>query len=268
MEISNFWIALLLTTLAGLSTGIGSLLVFFTKRTDAKFLSFSLGFSAGVMIYVSFVEILHEGQKILHESLGNLGLWICLISFFIGIGIIALIDNFIPTYENPHEMHNIEEAFNKEASHKFQHLHKIGILMAIAITIHNFPEGIVTFMATMSSVQLGAAIAFAVAIHNIPEGIAVAIPIYYSTKSKKKALLYSFLSGIAEPLGGLLGFLLLRPFMSDNILGVIFALIAGIMVFISLDSLLPSAEKYGYHHLSILGLVLGMAIMGVSLVMI
>ena len=267
IEFSNFWIAVLLTSFAGLSTGIGSLLAFFTKRTNTKVLSISLGFSAGVMIYISFVELLSHAQETLSLILGNIGLWICVTSFFIGFGIVALIDRLIPSYENPHEMHNIEELGNKKKAKNFKKLYRVGILMVLAISIHNFPEGLVTFLGTMASLKLGLAIAFAIAIHNIPEGIAVSIPIFYATGSRKKAFFYSFLSGLAEPIGGILGYLVLRPFINEVITGIVFALIAGIMVFISFDSLLPSAEKYGEHHLSILGLVVGMIIMAVSLLL-
>jgi ZIP family zinc transporter len=219
------------------------------------------------MIYISFVELFMEGQETLIGSMGDIGSWACVISFFIGFGVVALIDKLIPDYENPHEMHNIEELSDKKQAKRFKRLHKVGLLMALAISIHNFPEGLVTFLGTLTDIGMGVAIAFAIAIHNIPEGIAVSIPIFYSTGSRKKAFLYSFLSGLAEPLGGILGFLILKSFINDTIIGIIFALIAGIMVFISLDSLLPSAEKYGNHHLSILGLVFGMIVMAVSLLM-
>ena len=267
MELSNFWIAVLLTSFAGLSTGIGSLLAFFTKRTNTKFLSVSLGFSAGVMIYISFVELFSHAKETLLLNLGDIGLWICVSSFFVGFGIIALIDRIIPSYENPHEMYKIEELKDKKKAQNFRKLYRVGILMAFAITIHNFPEGLVTFLSTLKNIKLGLAIAIAIAIHNIPEGIAVSIPIFYSTGSKKKAVIYSFLSGLAEPVGGILGFLILKPLINDVLIGIIFALIAGIMVFISLDSLLPSAEKYGNHHLSIFGLVVGMIVMAISLLL-
>jgi len=267
MELSNFWIAVLLTSFAGLSTGIGSLLTFFTKKTNTNFLSVSLGFSAGVMIYISFVELLTHAQEVSLASLGEMGTWICVASFFFGFGAIALIDRLIPSYENPHEMHNIEELKNKKKAHNFKKLYRVGILMALAISIHNFPEGLVTFLGTLTSLKLGIAIAVAVAIHNIPEGIAISIPIFYATGSRKKAFFYSFLSGLAEPIGGILGFLILRPFISDILMGIVFALIAGIMVFISFDTLLPAAEKYGKHHLSILGLVGGMIVMAISLLL-
>ncbi len=267
IELSNFWLAVLLTSFAGLSTGIGSLIALYAKRTNTKFLSISLGFSAGVMIYVSFVELFFEARKILIDNLGKNGAWICAIMFFVGFGIFVVIDKLVPSYENPHEMHKIEELKDKKEAEKFKKLYRVGVLMAIAIGIHNFPEGTVTFLSAMMNVKLGIAIAFAVAIHNIPEGIAVSIPIFYATGSRKKAFIYSFLSGLAEPVGGIFGFLILKPFISEVVIGIVFALIAGIMVFISFDSLLPSAEKYGRHHLAILGLVIGMIVMAVSLLL-
>ncbi len=265
IELSNFWLAVLLTSFAGLSTGIGSLIALYAKRTNTKFLSVSLGFSAGVMIYVSFVELFFQARTILVDNWGKDGSWICTGMFFVGFGVFAVIDKLVPNYENPHEMHKIEELKDRKEAEKFRKLYRVGILMAIAIGIHNFPEGVVTFLSTMMNVKLGVAIAFAVAIHNIPEGIAVSIPIFYATGSRKKAFFYSFLSGLAEPVGGILGYLVLKPFISDAVIGMTLALVAGIMVFISFDSLLPSAEKYGRHHLAILGLVIGMIVMGVSL---
>ncbi len=267
LDLSNFWVAVVLTTFAGLSTGIGGLLVFFTQKTNTKFLSASLGFSAGVMIYISFVELFTHAQETLSAELGKTGLWISALAFFIGFGIVALIDKLVPSYENPHEMHKIEEATDKKEARNFNKLYKVGILMAFAVSIHNFPEGLVTFLGTLTDLKLGFAIALAIAIHNIPEGIAVSIPIFYATGDKKKAFTYSFLSGLAEPLGGILGFLILRPFINDTLVGIIFATIAGVMVFISLDSLLPSAEKYGNHHLATFGVVSGMIVMAFSLLL-
>ncbi len=267
MNMPNFWLAVILTSFAGLSTGIGSLLAFFTKQTNTKFLSISLGFSAGVMIYISFMELLPESFSILSKTYTLYGSWICILSFFIGFGIIAVIDKLVPSYENPHEMHHIEELHPKNEKKQLKKLYHVGILMALAISIHNLPEGLVTFLGTITNSEMGIAIAFAVAIHNIPEGIAVSVPIYYSTGSRKKAFFYSFLSGLAEPIGGILGYLLLKPLINDLTVGIIFALIAGIMVFISFDTLLPSAEEYGNHHLSIIGVVAGMVVMAVSLLL-
>jgi ZIP family zinc transporter len=144
---------------------------------------------------------------------------------------------------------------------------KAGIVTAIAIGVHNFPEGVATFMATMSDTTVGVPIAIAVAIHNIPEGIAVAVPIYFATNSRAKAFKYSFLSGLSEPVGALAAWLILMPMMTQTLLNVVFAVVAGIMVYISIDELLPSAEEYGQHHLSILGVIIGMALMAASLIL-
>lgn len=279
---NNVLFAFLLTLFAGLSTGIGSLIAFFTKKSNAKFLSLALGFSGGVMIYVSMVEIFPEAMHTLSESLGEVqGSWVAVAAFFGGMALIGIIDKLIPESENPHEMHTVEELYeeNPEDSHhaeqiekreeakKQNKLYRTGIFTALAIAIHNFPEGLATFMAALSDPQVAIPIAVAIAIHNIPEGIAVSVPIYYATGSRKKALFLSFLSGLSEPLGGIIGYLLLRPFISDTLLGVVFALVAGIMVFISLDELLPSAREYGEHHLSIYGMVAGMMLMAVSLLL-
>ncbi|MCD4664793.1 MAG: zinc transporter ZupT [Bacteroidales bacterium] len=256
-----------LTLFAGLSTGIGSAIAFFAKRTNTKFLAISLGFSAGVMIYVSFVEIIVKARDELIAELGiRGGHWATVGAFFGGILIIAVIDKLIPSYENPHEMRRIEDMENssKQKNHK---LMRMGLFTALAIGIHNFPEGLATFTAALTNPSLGIAIAVAIAIHNIPEGIAVSVPVYYATGNKKKAFILSFTSGLAEPVGALVGFLILMPFLSPVVFGILFAAVAGIMVFISLDELLPSAQEYGEHHLSIYGLIIGMVVMSLSLLL-
>jgi zinc transporter, ZIP family len=280
--LDNVLFAFTLTLFAGLCTGIGSILAFFTKKSNTKFLSISLGFSAGVMIYVSMIEIFFKAQESLIYELGlEKGSWITVIAFFGGMFLIGIIDKLIPTSENPHELHSIEEIYEEhpDAGHHIEQMEKreeakkkgkllrMGLFTALAIAIHNFPEGLATFIAALQEPQLAIPIAVAIAIHNIPEGIAVSVPIYYATGSKKKAFFYSFLSGLAEPVGALVGYLILMPFMSDTLMGIIFALVAGIMVFISLDELLPSAREYGEHHLSIYGLVAGMMVMAVSLLL-
>lgn len=258
--------AFLLTLMAGLATGIGSAIAFFAKHTDKKFLSFSLGVSAGVMIYVSFVELLHGAQIELTGMMGNqTGKLVCAASFFGGILMAALIDKLVPSKENPHEVKSVESM--QHPPHDRGRLMRTGLLTAIIIAVHNFPEGIATFMASVSSPGLGIAIALAIAIHNIPEGIAVAVPIYFATGSKRKAFWYSFLSGLAEPVGALTAYLILTPFMTPILLNCVFAAVAGIMVFISLDELLPAAEAYGEHHISIYGLLTGMIVMAISLIM-
>ncbi len=257
-----------LTLFAGLATGIGSALAFFAKRTNTKVLSVALGFSAGVMLYVSFVEIFVKAKDSLVAVHGpKLGYWYTTLAFFGGIAIIALIDKLVPSFENPHEAHRTEEMDDAQKADKFKNLYRMGLFTALAIAIHNFPEGLATFASALKDPTLGVAIAVAIAIHNIPEGIAVSIPIYYATGSRKKAFFYSFLSGVSEPVGALVGFLILRSYFNDTVFGILFASVAGIMVFISLDELLPTAQEYGEHHLSIYGLVAGMAVMAVSLLL-
>lgn len=257
-----------LTLLAGLATGIGSALAFFAKRTNTRFLSVALGFSAGVMIYVSFVEIFQKARASLIEPLGvHGGYWATVAAFFGGIVFIALIDKCVPSFENPHEMHKTEEMDDTALAAQFNRLYRMGLFTAIAIGIHNFPEGLATFAAALHDPHLGIAIAVAIAIHNIPEGVAVAIPIYYATGSRRKAFGWSFLSGLSEPLGAGLGYVLLSTFVNEVMFGLVFAGVAGIMVFISFDELLPAAEEYGQHHLSVYGLVLGMVVMAASLVL-
>ncbi len=263
---NNWILALLLSLFAGLSTGIGGLLVLVLKTTNKKFLSVSLGFSAGIMIFISFVEILPDAKSHLVEGMGaKPGGWLTLVAFFAGILLIAGIDKLIPSYENPHEMHRIEEADQCKVDPAPHKLIKTTVLTAVAITLHNFPEGMATFISGMNGYKLGIAIAVAVAIHNIPEGIAVAIPAYCATGSRRKAFLYSLISGAAEPVGAVFAFLFLAPFLNSTVMGLLFAGIAGIMVYISFDELLPTAREYGEHHLAIYGLLSGMLVMGISL---
>jgi len=266
MEISNVVLAFLLTLFAGLSTGIGSAISLLAKRTNTAFLTVALGFSAGVMIYVSFVEIFVKAKNELVSVLGETkGSWLVAFSFFAGMALIALIDKLIPSGENPHEVHHKEDLKTGKNLGDSKRLMRTGIFTALAIGIHNFPEGMATFVAALQDPNLGYAIAVAIAIHNIPEGIAVAVPVYYATGSKRKAFWLSFLSGLAEPIGALVGFLILMPFITPVVFGMLFASIAGVMVFISLDELLPAAREYGEHHLSIYGLVAGMVVMSLSL---
>ena len=261
----NFFPAFLLTLVAGLSTGIGSLIALVSGRTNRKFLSVSLGFSAGVMIYVSMIEIFAEARQTLVEQLGTRpGSWATVGGFFGGMLVIALIDKLIPSEENPHEVRRVEQAGEEPRPER---LMRMGVLTALAIAVHNFPEGIATFVSALQQPGLAIPIVAAIAIHNIPEGIAVSVPIYQATGSRRRAFVLSFLSGLAEPVGALLGWLVLRPVMNDTLFGLIFAGVAGIMVFISFDELLPAAREYGEHHLSIYGLISGMVVMAVSLLL-
>lgn len=265
---NNILLAFALTLFAGLSTGIGGLIAFIYRKTNTKLLSVILGFSAGVMIYVSFVEILSEAQsRLVAELGGEYGSWVTVFSFFGGMFLIAIIDQLIPSFDNPHETRKVEELNTCESAGKENKLLRTGIFTAIAITIHNFPEGLASFTSAVQDPSLGIAIAIAIAIHNIPEGISVSVPIYCATGSRKKAFGLSLLSGLSEPLGALIGYLILFPFMNEVVFGVIFAAVAGIMVFISFDELLPMAREYGEHHLSIYGLIAGMMLMAISLIL-
>lgn len=250
----NLSMAFIFTTIAGLSTGIGSILAYFIKKPKMRYLCFSLGLSAGVMLYVSFVELIPD-------AFGGIGeLW-GIYAFFAGMITMGIIDILIPDFENPHHYKQIGEKKTKVD----KKLMRVGVLTAIAIAIHNFPEGLATFGSTLVNVELGLLITFAIAIHNIPEGISVSMPIYYATGDKKKAFIYSFLSGFSEPVGAIVGFLILMPFLSEWVLSFLLAFVAGIMVYISADELLPVAHEYGHGHCVILGLILGMFIMAASL---
>lgn len=287
-------IAFGLTLFAGMTTAVGSLIAFSAKRTNYRFLSVATGFSAGVMLYVSFVEIFVKGVESLTEHYGDgLGHWINAASFFGGMLLIGLIDALIPSAENPHEtpteqetrplhekdkqasgvMTEAEDASNAKAiaHHK---LMRMGLFTALAIGIHNFPEGLATFLAALEDPGLGLAIAIAIALHNIPEGISVSVPIFYATGNRKKAFWYSAFSGLAEPIGALVGYLVILLFVGGNegaippqVMGILFGGVAGIMVYISLDELLPTSRAYGKGHDSLIGLIAGMLVMALSLLL-
>ncbi|HOG14228.1 MAG TPA: zinc transporter ZupT [Synergistales bacterium] len=273
-----------LTLLAGMATGIGSAIAFFADRTNFRFLSVSTGFSAGVMLYVSFVEIFMEGGRSLGTVFGARGEWMNTAFFFAGMALIGIIDYLIPEEENPHEARTQEETSHLhrdcprgevapplgEAGEK--KLMRTGVFTALAIAIHNFPEGLVTFLAALQNPNLGIVIAVAVALHNIPEGISVSVPIFYATGDRTKAFFYSLLSGMAEPVGALVAYGLIRLVLgggefSPAVTGALFTTVAGIMVYISLDELLPLSRAYGKGHDSLIGLVAGMAVMALSLLM-
>ena len=292
---NNVWIAFGLTLLAGMATGIGSVIAFVAPRTNYRFLSVATGFSAGVMLYVSFVELFVEGAAVLSARYGGWGQWINTASFFGGILIIGMVDSLIPAAENPHETHSKAETaplhnpsaqlpdFDRAGKstpgvhdHGSHHrkLMRLGLLTALAITIHNFPEGLATFLAALHSPTLGLAIAVAIALHNIPEGISVSVPIFYATGNRRKAFVYSLLSGLSEPAGAGIAYLALRLFaggqtgiIQPQVMGMLFGVVAGIMVYISLDELLPASRAYGKGHDSLLGLVAGMLVMALSLLL-
>jgi ZIP family zinc transporter len=264
----NLVFAFNMTLIAGAATGIGSLLAFFTSRTNTKFLSFALGFSAGVMIYLAMVDIFVKAKVLLVNELGTIsGNWATIAAFFSGMVMIAIIDQLIPEPGNPHNIKKVEDMYRFKRRETNDELLKMGSFTALAIAIHNFPEGMATFMAALQEPSLGIALAVAVAIHNIPEGVAISVPIYYATGDKKKAFKLSFLSGLAEPLGALAVYFILMPYLSDILFGLIFASVAGIMIFISLDELLPAAKKYDETHIPIYGLMTGMGVMAVSLIL-
>lgn len=253
-------IALGISLLAGLATGFGGLVVVLRRSPGPAFLSGTLGFSAGVMVYISFVELLPEGLNGLEEA-GNANpdLWGA-VAFFAGIALIALIDRFVPEEINPHEEPHASGVTRAR-------MRSVGVLSAVAIAIHNFPEGFATFAVALADPAMALPLAVAIAIHNIPEGITVAVPLREATGSKWKAAGWATLSGLAEPLGAVIGFALLRPFLGPETLGYTFAAIAGVMVFVSLDKLLPTAIETGRHHTAIYGMVGGMAVMAASLLM-
>ena len=272
----NVWFAFLLTVFAGLSTGIGSLIALFTKKVSNHVLAISLGFSAGVMIYVSMVEIFVKAKDSLTISYGEQGGFLAAnLAFFAGMLIIGLIDKILPSEQNPHDFNQSSHIHDDEGKQVLidgvkeredhSKLMRTGVFTALAIAIHNFPEGLATFITALQDPTIAIPIVVAIAIHNIPEGMAVSYPIYYATGSKKKAFLYSFASGLSEPIGALIGYLILMPFMNDVVYGILFGVVAGIMVYISIDELLPSAQEYGEHHLSIYGMIAGMVIMAFSL---
>lgn len=268
LELNTLIFAFGLTLFAGLSTGIGSALAFFTRQTNTRFLSLALGFSAGVMLYVSFVEIFVKARIELVSVYGDRwGYWSTVLAFFGGILVIALIDKLIPSFENPHEIRKVEDMEKDKINGKSRKLLRMGLFTALAIAIHNFPEGLATFMGALSEPALGISIAVAIAIHNIPEGIAVSVPVYYATHNRKKSFWLSFLSGLAEPVGAILGYFIIRNVFNDSTFGLLFAGVAGIMVYISLDELLPTAEEYGEHHVAIGGLIGGMGVMAFSLLL-
>ena len=254
--------AFLMTVLAGLSTGIGSVAAFVTRRTGPRFMGVTLGFSAGVMLYVSMIEIFGKAQEALVGPLGTVkGNTVTVLAFFGGILLIYAINRLIPSPEDAPQQDELQPQQADGAP-----LMRTGVFTALAIAVHNFPEGLATFVSALGGGGLAIPVVAAIAIHNIPEGIAVSVPIYRATGSRWRAFWYSLLSGLAEPVGAVLGWLLLRPVMSDTVFGILFAAVAGIMVFLSLDELLPVARSY-HSRFCTYGMIAGMAVMAVSLLL-
>jgi len=247
----NIGFALLLSLLAGTATMIGSLLSLLYRKPGPKFMTLSLGFSGGVMIFVSFVELLGQGMK----SVGTPGAFL---AFFIGMSVMFIIDALVP--HDYMAEHNVDPVLCKN-----NNLCRTGFFVALGITIHNFPEGIAVFAGSLQSIHLGIAIAIAIALHNIPEGIAVSVPVYAATRSRRKAFLWSAISGLAEPAGAIIAAVFLLPFLNPAVIGFVLSAVAGIMVFISIDELVPISRSYGEEHLSIVGIMAGMIVMAASL---
>ena len=265
IDASSFALAFGLTLFAGLATGIGGLISVLQRSTTTRFLATSLGFSAGVMLYVSMMELLPQGIDHLRQDMGERPAnWLAVGAFFVGIAVIGVIDRLVPEEVNPHEP---EGAAGKKSGARGSAMMKTGVMTAMAISIHNFPEGFATCVSGLEDLTVALPVAVAIAIHNIPEGIAIGVPVREATGDRRKAFWWATLSGLAEPLGALVGFLLLMPLMGPLALGIIFPVVAGIMVFISLDELLPAAISTGKHHAAIYGLIAGMAVMALSLLL-
>lgn len=258
-------LGLLLSLFAGLSTGIGAAVALFLKRTDTKVLTYALGASAGVMVYISFMELMPQASHFLQGSTG--GKWISITAFFGGMLLAGIIDHLIPEDENPHEAHSAGDLDQATPTGEFSSsgVRRSAFLFAIAIAIHNFPEGIATMASAFDNPGTALSVALAVGIHNIPEGVAVALPLLYGTGSRKRAFLGATLSGVAEPVGALVAMLVLLPFLTPVLLATLFCIVAGIMVYIAFDELLPMAERWGHHHLSIYGVISGMLLMALIL---
>jgi ZIP family zinc transporter len=267
--------ALGLTLFAGLSTGLGSLVILLARRPKATLLAFSLGFSGGVMVYVSLAELMPQAVDAVGEHLGEKpGGFLAVGCFLGGILLSAAIDRLVPQPLNPHEAVSLDDMGEMRRGEgpsaeegKRSALSRLGLLTALAIGIHNFPEGVATFAVAMSDASLGVSIAVAIAIHNIPEGISVAVPVYFATGSRRKAFLLSFATGLAEPVGALLAYLVLMPVLHGALIGGMLAAVAGIMVFISFDELLPAAREYDRGHVATVGVLLGMSVMAISLLL-
>jgi len=262
--------AFLLTIIAGTATGVGGLFALLTKKSSKKFLSICLSFSAGVMLFISFGEILPEAFEDLEYALGDgIGYLVAIIAFFAGILLVALIDKFIPHADDSDELcESMSEDCNSLAQAEKKELKRTGIMAAIALALHNLPEGMVIFMAALHNPALGIAIALAIVLHNIPEGIATAAPIYYATGSKLKAFLFAFFTGHVQVVGAFIAWFLMRNVFDDMdaFFGIAFAAVAGIMVYVAIHQLLPAAQKFGKHHVVMKWLFAGMAVMAASLV--
>lgn len=273
MNLSNEVLSFGLTLIVGLSMGLGSLLSFIVNERNKRFLALSLSFSAGIMIYASFMAILPEGIHLIEDELGHDKSWIALAGFFGGMFAIAVIEKLVHKlagdYHGHHHEHqhqiNHEDHGNNHHDHNGKHLSKLGLMSAVAIAIHNLPEGLTIFTTGLRDISMAIPIAAAVILHNIPLSIAISVPIYYSTGSKKKAFVYSLLVGLCQPFGAFIGYVVLSQLFNDLLFGILFSIVAGIMIFVSLDELMPASQKDEDHHISVYGAIAGMIIMALSL---
>lgn len=255
----NIRSAFFITLIAALFTILGTLIGVYYKNKNKKFLSYALGFSGGIMLYLSFIEVLPEAREGLIQELGDMsGNAVAIIAFFFGMLLVGTVDKVLP---------NLEKEDPKVENGEFKCLYRMGVLSAITIGVHNFPEGIAVFFSGIKDLRLGFTMMVAIGLHNIAVGLAIGIPIYYATGSRKKALIYSSITALCAPVGALLGYSIILPFLNETVFGIIFGIVAGMMVFISLDELLPTAEEYGEHHTVIYGVISGMFVMAVSLVL-
>ena len=256
-------VALGVTLAAGLATALGSLLVIFAKGPNPRLLAFGLAFAGGAMVYVSLSEILNKSIASFTLAFdARLGFIYATFAFLAGVLLIMAVDMLVP---NPHDALTTDDPALH--SHNREYIRRVGLMTAVAITAHNFPEGLATFFATLGNPAVGLPLAFAIAIHNIPEGIAIAVPVYYATHSKGYAFIASLLSGLAEPVGAIIGFALLSRFLTEAVFGAVFGVIAGVMVFLAIDELLPAAKRYAKGHETVYGLVSGMGVLAISLVL-
>lgn len=263
LTMQNLAVAFGITIAAGMATVLGSVLVFLSKTPNPRMLSFGLAFAGGAMVYVSLTEIFSKSQQAFASAYGQSGGFAAATAAFLaGLSAIALIDHLVP---NPHDTLDAHDPRFQEKSRS--HIARVGLMTAFAITAHNFPEGLATFFATLENPAVGAPLALAIAVHNIPEGISIAAPVYFATRNKALTVAACLVSGLAEPLGAALGYLILRPFLSDAVFGAVFGLIAGVMVFLALDELLPAAKRYSDGHETVYGLTSGMAVIALSLVL-
>ncbi|TJX13191.1 zinc transporter ZupT [Tissierella creatinini] len=263
--LNNITESFALTLLVGLTMGLGSLLSFFVTEKHKSFFSISLSLSAGIMIYISFMEILPEGIHLIEQYMGEGYVWIALIWFFFGMFLTAVIEKFVHAFAGSFHSHKHNSHRHHAHDHEDSHLSKLGIMSALAIAMHNVPEGLALFTTGIKDIALAYPVALAIIIHNVPLAVAISVPLVYSTGSRKKAFLYTTFVGLMQPIGAIIGYMLLANFLNDMVFGILLSLVAGIMIFVSLDELLPAAQQDVDHHLSVYGAVAGMIIMALAL---